>query len=515
MANVTNFPPQTDENVGVLPEFEADPIEEKRPPVAKKRPGRPFKGDELPISQREPLFFDRVAAVRQEDWGTRAFMYVYADEPVMQKKTQGTTRYLFKSSAPITDLEGLKQDYGSFKGWMSLNLRKTGKDATDQVDRYDFEIYDPKHPPKFPREAWANDDRNKRWAALLPPEPPPVNQAASSLLDGARLYQDIRAEVRDDMKPDEAKAAQSPVSALTEAVKLMKELQPPAPPPTAQAAPADPFSIAKSIMDMRGNDPMVGALMQLLDSANKSAEAARQREFELMKEMRAKQEVAAAPPKGTLDSLLELATSAEKLEPLKKLFGGMFGSGAGEAIRPARTSALDLVRDLADSPFGAALGQGIGSVLQGLVMRGAAPQQHNAAAPVQQVLPPNQPARATAPNSAPVMPQTGETVEDRIRRIAGTITHPMLYEFFLKDLTGGSFAEQMYSMFPEDYEFVRGMGVQNIVTLYKGHPTAWPIIAPKEHVFVQFVQEFCEWSPAEEPGTESEDGIKDLEEENT
>ena len=514
MANVTNFPPQTDENEGELPEFEAELTEEKRQPPAKKRGGRPFKGNEIPVSQREPLFFDRVAAVRQEDWGTRAFMYVYADEPVMQRKAQGTTRYLFKSSAPITDLEGLKQDYGSFKGWMSLNLRKTGKDATDQVDRYDFEIYDPKYPPKFPREAWANDDRNKRWAALLPPEPPPVNQAATSLLDGARLYQDIRAEVREDMKPDETKTAQSPVSALTEAVKLMKELQPPAQPPAAQPVTTDPFSIVGKIMDMRGNDPMVSALMTLLDSANKSAEAARQREFELMKEMRAKQETASAPAKGPLDSLLELATSAEKLEPLKKLFGGIFNAGTGEATRPVRTSALDLVRDLADSPFGAALGQGIGSVLQGLVMRGVAPQI-NPAATAQQMAPQNRPAQ-TAPNNVVTMPQqTGENVDDRIRRIAGTITHSMLYEFFLKDLTGGSFAEQMYSMFPEDYEFVRGMGVQNIVTLYKGHPTAWPIIAPKEHVFVQFVEEFCEWSPSEEPGTDPDDGIKDLEEEGT
>src|ERR1039458_4422539 len=94
-------------------------------------------------------------------------MYVYVDEPCCNPKTFGESRYLLKSSVPILDLEGLKQDYGSFKGWMSLNLRKTGKDATDEVDRLSFEIYDPKNPPKIPRGAWANDARNKRWLDLL------------------------------------------------------------------------------------------------------------------------------------------------------------------------------------------------------------------------------------------------------------------------------------------------------------------------------------------------------------
>ena len=70
-------------------------------------------------------FFARVAAVPQIEWGTRAFMYVYADEPICKAKSFGEKRFLVKSSKPTLDLQQLKEDYGSFAGWMTLNLRKT------------------------------------------------------------------------------------------------------------------------------------------------------------------------------------------------------------------------------------------------------------------------------------------------------------------------------------------------------------------------------------------------------
>ena len=180
MANVTEMPPSEAAESEDSAAESAPQETRQKPQQSKHAGGRPQKGQQRAPEPKIPQFFERVASVPKEDWGTRAFMYVYADEPVCSKKTFGETRYLLKSSAPILDFEQLKQDYGSFKGWMSLNLRKTGKDATDEVDRLNFEIYDPKFPPKIPRSAWANDDRNKRWADLLPPKhrrPAPPQQA--------------------------------------------------------------------------------------------------------------------------------------------------------------------------------------------------------------------------------------------------------------------------------------------------------------------------------------------------
>ena len=64
-----------------------------------------------------------------------------------------------KAAGGVRDLEGLKQEYGSFKGWMTLNLRRTGKDQAEEQDRYSFEIFDPKHPPKIPRKCWTRSCR--------------------------------------------------------------------------------------------------------------------------------------------------------------------------------------------------------------------------------------------------------------------------------------------------------------------------------------------------------------------
>ena len=88
-----------------------------------------------------------------------------------------------------------------------------------------------------------------------------------------------------------------------ETMKLAKELF--APPTQDTAVPADPFDTAKKIMDMRGNDPMIAALMQRLDAADKAAEKAREREFELMKELRQTAAPAAEKPKTLMEQLTD------------------------------------------------------------------------------------------------------------------------------------------------------------------------------------------------------------------
>src|SRR5882724_2461516 len=111
MANVTEIsPPDAAETVESSPESSAPPT--SAPPKPANRGGRPPKSSQRPPEGRQPQFFDRVAAAAKEDWGQRAYMYVYVSEPVLNAKTFGDTKYLLKSSTPILDLEVLKQDYG-------------------------------------------------------------------------------------------------------------------------------------------------------------------------------------------------------------------------------------------------------------------------------------------------------------------------------------------------------------------------------------------------------------------
>ena len=476
-------------------------------PKAKNKGGRPLKGKERPPEVRQPQFFDRVASVPREDWGTRAFMYVYADEPVCKAKTFGTTRYLLKSSVPILDLEGLKQDYGSFKGWMSLNLRKTGKDATDEVDRLDFEIYDPKNPPKIPRAAWANDDRNARWIALLPPEATPASAAASSLLEGARFYKDMRQDLKDELEPSEP--VQTRTSEVLDTMRAAKELFGAPTAATTATPPADPFDTAAKIMAMRANDPMMAVMMELLKNANTANEASRQREYELLKAQ------TNAPAKTIVDQLLEIATNAEKLKPLKEIFG--FGAEA-VVTRASRTTGMDILNNLVSGPAGAALAQGIGQLLM------AAPSMLA-----------GNPANGQPMQPPPVLQpqvQTGppppENPEQRINRIGAMWTRPLISEFFMKNAPGDVFAESMWDVAPDDYVFLKSFGAENLVDRYRRFPQAWTAISYRpptspgvtsEQEFIKFMQAFCAWEPPKDEDEQTQvasDGVEDLEDkENT
>jgi hypothetical protein len=497
MAEVTEInPPKTDQTED-SPSKTAPDI---TTPARKHPGGRPTKNKQRPPEVRQPQFFDRVAAVPKEDWGTRAFMYVYADEPVCKAKTFGTTRYLLKSSVPILDLEGLTQDYGSFKGWMSLNLRKTGKDATDEVDRLDFEIYNHKYPPKIPRAAWANDDRNARWIALLPPEPVSQAAATSTLIEGARFYKEIRDEVKDEMEP--AEPQQTRTSEVLETMKAAKELFGPSAPPATATPPPDPFDTAAKIMAMRANDPMTAVLMGMIDSANKSVEAAREREFKLQEKL-LEAKTAAPQSKSFMEQALDLANDPAKLEPLKKLASAFGFGGAESATRAGRTTGMDILNNLVSGPAGEVLARGAAQLLITLPsMLQPNPANTNGqqvAHPPDQVAPPA--------NQQPAQ----ETPEQRIYRIGMTITRPMIAEWFMKDATGQQFAAWMNDSWPDDYQFIKLLGSENLIQRYRNSPV-WAAVSFREKEFIAFIQEFCEWTePKDEAEPINAEGVEDLE----
>jgi hypothetical protein len=451
--------------------------------------GRPPNAPKDP-DHKAPEFFARVAAVPEADWGTRACIYVYMSEPVVNPKTFGENRYLLKSSAPLLDLEWLKQEYGSFRGWMTLNLRKVvrkdGEPPTDEIDRLNFEIYDPKFPPKIPRAAWVNDTKNRRWEALLPPEPTSSSAAAASLLDSIKVYKEIRNEVKQET-PEPPDVSDQTKSTL-ETMKLAKELFGT---PASTIAPKDPLelavSIATTMTQMRAENPMVEILRDELKAMREAAEKAREREFQLQKEILDAKAAPKADSKSMLDQLLDFAADDQKLERVKRL-AGIFG--LGEVVgRTVKTTGFDVVREIFNSPFGANLGQGLGTWLSASAN--------------------GVPVNGTAPNPAPQFnPPGAESDQARIQRIASAITNPMINEFFDPGEPGDVFAERVFDMWPDDFRFLQRLGADTIVGLYREHNqqlwthlTNHPKLGNREQAFRAFVKDFCTWNPDQEPAT--------------
>lgn len=416
-------------------------------------------------------FFDMVRRVAKEDWGTRIFLYLYCFEPVTDEKQSGEKKYLNRYAQPITDEHAVMIDYGSGKYRLVLTNRKpdgsTEKGAP--IESYDFEIYNPKYPPKIPKAAWKNDLRNARWEALLPKEEAKSAAPAVDPLVAFDSFMNIQDRIEDRLRP-----AGPP--AIT-------------PPP----APPDPFDTAKKIMDMRANDPMITLFMQRLDAADKAAEIARAREFELLKELRQTSSTPPAPAKGLVDQIVELANVAEKLGPLKALFGGTNGTSSAadtEHVRPARMNALEFWSNVIPKVFDSPIANAVASKVMASTQQPAAQiiNTNGAARPATQQPPANDP----------------------FQRFISDVATPAMLEYFLNESTGEALADWIYSVFPREcvrlqqftHPMIPGLvGAPAIIQAYKNTPNVWPRLAAKEADFTAFINEFCAWKP--EPDEEA------------
>jgi len=468
-------------------------------------PETPF--DDPPAAEPKPLakekkipkvmtFFQRLQTITMADWGTRAKIRLYRLAPLIDRLRGSETKFIQVYEEPINE-QRIKIDHGSGRYRLYLNYKGPAEKGEKELDCVEIDILDHSYPPKVPGKEWMDDPRNNKWAWAKPPEvnPQPPATGLDTLVEAMRVTNDIRREVKEEMVPGT-----------------------PATPPAPTAV--DPWSAAEKILNMRSENPMVAILQQQMadnakaaeaerERAFKAAEAAREREFKLQQQLL---ESKSGPGKGIVDQLLELVPMLDKLEPVKKFFG--FGNGTGEVVgRAARTTAYDVIKDIAQSPFGANLGQGLGILLSTLATPAAA--HTNGAAPA--AMPQQPPVVVHNPNlqTGPGAPPPGENPEQRIQRIGQTITGPMLYEFFLKDELGSLWAERMFDMWPDDYMFMRSLGPDNILMRYRQYTPAWAVIQAKEGSFIEFIREFCAWNPNDDDGpappNNDDDGVTDLE----
>lgn len=455
-------------------------LEGSPPEAPAAEPETPFDPAPQPPKRKTPksiTFFDRVGDIDLADWGTRAKIKVYRLAPLINRLVGSENKYVTIYREPITE-EKLKVDHGSGRYRLYLNFKGAGEKGEKELDMVELDILDPAYPPKVPAGEWIHDDRNKEWAWARPAgATPPTNGTAATPAPAASAdpinafdtFLNIQDRIEERMKPT------------------------PPPQPIAPPPPPDPFDTAKKIMEMRQNDPMVAMLLGRMEAMDKSAEAARQREYELQKELRQIQTApppASAQPKTLLEQLTELGA-------LKDTLGKVLGMGseaaATVASRPSRFAWLADVGEVVEraAPILSPIAEGLGHYL------------------------------STARNPVPVVNGNGTPqpiqppAADPMRAFVQQVITPAMMSHFESGDTGSDFAAWLYNGFPRQFDqfqkFKHPMlpgkeGAEAIIAAYKA-TGIWTQLAAREAEFRTFVSEFCAWAKPEEEEAQTVEGV--------
>ena len=486
------------EPAGTVATAEPEPATPFDEPPPAQTAAQPVQAAPPPVPKRNPSFFERANAIPKADWGTRAFIYVYCLEPICNLKMGGESKYLVRLQEPIADEQALMIDYGSGKYRLQLVNRKAGGDKSDAIDTKEIEIYNPKYPPKIPRNVWMNDPRNERWAALLPKEQPPQPPTGlGTLTDAFKTFSDMRKDIRDELAPA-APAGGAPTSD-----------------PMGNA-----LSMVQTIMAMKADNPMVEIMKLQLQTVSDQAERARQREADLQKELRDMvmklSERKSTEPERRSGLKEALAEVKEFLPAVKELLPGL--GNAAEIVRGGRTNGWDIVRDTVTT-IGPTLIDYGGKIALALLARQPGPPQpmNGMGAPAQALPAPQANGQPAAP------PPNAQQPQQNIPKFVHFLAQPLAFDAFRRYFegfkkqdgqTGADFAQWVFDGGGvEHMKDARAMGSANIMALLKQSP-AWMLFQADEAKLSQFVDDALAWAPpaadSEEDDEEEDDDSVDL-----
>lgn len=447
-------------------------------------------------------FFQKVAAIAKEDWGTRAYIYVYCYEPICNLKAGGENKYLVRLSQPVLDEQFLMVDYGSGIYNLKLVKRKPENSDNEMLDQLTVEIYNPKYPPKIPPTVWMNDPRNERWRALLPKEEPPAPPTPLGTITQAF-------ETFTNMQ-DKMQARLNPAPAASPAI------------PVTQNPASDPIDtglrIAQMFMQMKTDNPMVDVLKEQMKAMGEAQEKAREREAALQHELR---ELILARSKGG---------EAEKKSGIKELIGELkevlpavkdLFPQAAEAVRGGRTNGWDILREVAPD-----VAKGLFGFITVLANRMPA-QAPPPAAPLGQLpaAPPHPSPSATgAPPPAGQQPQQQPAPgpPQNVPKFVVFLSQPIAFQGFMRyfeqykkeEASGSDFAQWVFDgAGAEPLKEARAMGSANIMQLLKQSP-AWMMLATDEGKLGEFIDQALAWAPPEDEGDGGADDAADDDEAN-
>ena len=470
-------PPETASDTPPTP-FDPPPVEAKQEPSIpfKRKPGRPEKKS----------FWDHVNEIPLSEWQAKRFyLYAYLSEPFCNIKTEGEPGYLRKFYEPV-DPEFFLKEWGSGKYFLRLKEKRPGEKSDRDVDTLTFEIYNPTYPPKLPRKLWENDPRNERWLSMLPKEQKEASKQETMEILNAMFDMQDRIEDRIE-RAKGGEEPQTPNSILDTAARLIELTK-----PKENTSPiVDPFDTVQKILNMRSVDPMMTLMMTRMEAQDKAAEAARNREAELQKELRELTIRMLTPAqqngngsKSLIEQIKELAGA--KTEIMNLL--GIGGTDGAAAPRSRMSGTMEFWKDLVTEVINAPVLNGVGQMLLSRFMQGAPGMAVPGANPAQ-----NGVAQSPAVNL--------------IQWVQGTLMEPIV-RFLNGNSDGGDFADYVFEGWPDRLVPLQRMthpqmpgqtGAPVIIELFK-HSDIWQTqLAYRETQFRQFVQEFCAWRPEGEP----------------
>jgi hypothetical protein len=398
-------------------------------------------------------------------------------------KQSGGKAYLMRYHEPVRDEHQIMLEQGSGKYRLVLAANKISPAASNEVARYDFEVYNPQYPPRIPKEVWVNDPRNRRWEALLPKETHAQPGATGTMLDAMKMYKEIRTEVREEIEPEEPRGTNDVLATMKAAKELFGSNG------IATAPAKDPLEIAVALFttmnQMKAENPVIDMYRDQLKSMQ-----------EELREMR-KAQVATPPAKGLIEQIVETVGGDNKVDMLKRLFN----NGSSDSGPARRTTGMDLARELGTKLFEGPVGEGLGQLLGSFASRNVNGNgihwrmQGNGA-------------------------QITKGSPEHLARFIELTVNPALLSHYVRGMSGSDFAawladggymDELAQLQNFTHPQLPGQrGPQAIITAYKHTPLMWPTLSSQgENRFIQFVNEFCAWQPEAEEEALDVDAVMD------
>jgi hypothetical protein len=479
---------------------ETQTVEAPEKTRGKKKPSQQTERPEL--KNKSLTFFQRLAKIPKEDWGTRAKLRIYRIEPIIDRLRGSQTKYITIYEEPITE-EKIKVDHGSGRYRVYLNFKQPSQEDRE-VDSVELDILDLNFPPKVPAGDWVDDARNKKWAWAAP-KGVTITEAPSS---NGNSVSDVVETIKAVRELDGKEERRSPMADTLDTIKVMRELNPPPAPATENGLLNTIAALMMKQMEQQGD--IVKQQM-----AAKDAEAKELRDE--MRQMRNK-----PADNNGLSAIKELFSEVKTFLPILKdtfpgatevIGGGLSVRGRG---RPQWWETLLESPVIADAAK--PIGQALGSVIVGAMNRN---NPANA-----QRLPPQQPAPQpqqiveAQPTQQP-QPKAADVLDFVFINRFPILKHfAMWCDTEAEEWAGQGLANWLNDGFGTTWEGIdwhaqmKAAGVDNLLAACQQHPVLqqeiWSKVSTRADKFKTFLADFAAWEPEAEDNLITEPAQTDL-----
>ncbi len=468
----------------------------------------------------ESFFFDRIAAITDAEWESRYVAYLYMIAPKIA--LPGDRHHVGKLNARFDEADILAR-YGSGQYQVRLNDKKARKTVATHL----FNVYDPKKAPYCDPSLIVDCPENQPYLKWIQ-----NSQASAAATEESKRADDLgdtprkskapsvseelllgMAQGRDALASKLAEVAKQqpnidPIAALTQAVDLVRSLQ-----PQADSGKTEASSLERAINLLAKLHPPASpapTLTELVTLAEK------------LNPQRPKTE--SDDPIATLEKVLNIS---ERIRPAQQESTPAAAAGSEwasilAAVQPSLTA---LIANFPQVVTGFKLAMGGNPLRQNAPQPPAGfrpTQPHAAASPGAGV---DSPPSAVTPNVSAAMPPAEpladpqpmltaeqENLKRQVQDVLRQVTPTMLFHFN-NHFSGVEFAEHVLQsglmfngmMVPGDValQLARQIGKENLIGYFRTNSALWVQLAPTpetEGRFTKFVEDFLtyESEPLEE-----------------